>query len=118
MNSKRIKIGKPEVVTEGDRCALRAVIDDDGVKKTLDYKVDAKFGEYLTWERSDAFVTALMYYAMIFQKDIEWETPCSEQLIFQLKQFFIPAYVREIDAMYSIELVGPTTTERLPCRGG
>ena len=118
MNRKRIKIGKPEVIVEGGRCVLRAVINDDGVKKTLDYKVDAKYGEYLTWERSDAFVLALMYYAMVFKKDIEWETPCDERLIFQLSNFFIPAYDREIDFMHSIDLIGPTTAERLPSANG
>ncbi len=118
MNSKCLKIGKPEVVTEGDKCALRAVIDDDGVKKTLEYKVDAKYGKYLTWERSDALVVALLYYAMVFQKDIEWETPCNERLIFQLRTYLIPTYDREMEFMHSIELSGPTTTEQLPRGNG
>ena len=80
--------------------------------------MDSEYGEYLTWERSDAFVVALLYYAMIKQRDIEWETPCSEQLIYQLSTYFIPVYARELAFMNEIELIGPTTTELLPSENG
>lgn len=39
-----LKIGRPEIVTEGDKRSLRTEINDAGVKKTLEYRVDAKWG--------------------------------------------------------------------------
>ena len=75
-------------------------------------------GGYLTHERSDAFVTGLLYYAMIKDRDIVWETPCSEQLIFQMQTYLIPVYAQEMAFMHKIELRGPTTTDNLPCGNG
>ena len=118
MNRDCIKIGKPEVIYEGSKVSLRAVIQDGGKEKTLEYSVDQAYGQYLTSERSDAFVTALLYYAMVKQMDIEWETPCNERLIYQLKTFFIPVYDREYRFMHTVALRGPTTAELLLSQGG
>ena len=118
MPRKTLKIGKPTVINDGTQSILQAVINDAGKEKTLQYRVDKKYGEYLTWERSDAFVTALLYYAMVKKLDIEWETPCSEQLIYQLETYFIPVYEKELPFMHSIKLKGKTVSEKLPCEGG
>lgn len=113
-----LKIGKPEVIDEGEKSVLRAEIDDDGVKKCLEFKVDSKWGKYLTWERSDAFVLALMYYALVKNKDIVWETPCNKQMIYQLQTYYIPIVSEEMAFMHSIQLIGPTTAELLPSENG
>lgn len=118
MERSIIKIGKPQIVTQDGKSSLRAVINDDGMEKVLEYKVDQKYEQYLTFERSDAFIVALLYYAMIKDKDIEWETPCNRQLIQQLRDYFIPVYDQEMAFMHRIALKGPTTMEALPCEGG
>lgn len=115
---KALKIGEPEIVKDGDRSVLRANIDDAGEKKELEYRVDSKWEKALTSERSDAFVTALLYYAMVKDRDVEWITPCNEQLIYQIETYFIPVYAQEMPFMHRISLKGPVTSEQLLREGG
>lgn len=118
MHNNTLIIGKPFVITDGTHSALKAQIIDAGETKDIEYRVDSRWGHALTPERSDAFVVALLYYAMVNERDIEWETPCNERLIYQLETYFIPVYAKEIPSMHPINLKGPTTTELLPCEGG
>lgn len=113
-----LKIGSPKVELQGGRALLIAPINDCGTEKYLSYSVDKKYAKYLVQERSDAFVTALFYYAMIKRLNIEWETPCDEQLIYQLKTYFMPIYISEFPFMHQIELIGKVTTEQLESAGG
>lgn len=116
--SNLLKIGVPKVEIQGKRALLIAPVNDCGVEKQLFYSVDKNYTEYLTYERSDAFVTALLYYAMVKNLDIEWETPCDEQLIYQLKAYFIPTYVSEFSFMHKINLIGKVTTEQVNLANG
>lgn len=117
MSKGLLKIGAPSVRVEGDKAILAAIIYDNGENKELTYKVDIKYAEYLTCERSDAFVTSLLYYAMVKEYDIQWEVPCTEQLIYQLETYFIPVCDREISFLHSISLSGILTDEKLTCKG-
>ena len=118
MKRKFLKIGKPEIVEKGSQSALQAVIYEGERSKVLEYCVDKKYEKYLTWERSDAFVVALLYYAMIKNIDIEWETPCNAQLIYQLKTYFIPVYAHEFSFIHRIELRGDVSYDVLSCENG
>ena len=46
----------------------------------LRFEVDEKYADCLCAERSDAFVIAFLWYAMITGEDICFETPMSERL--------------------------------------
>lgn len=118
MERECLRIGKPEVVTDGEKSILRVEVDECGTKKTLEYRVDREYEQYLTWERSDAFVVSLLFYAMIKQLDIVWGVPCNEQLIYQLETFFIPVCAKETAYMHRIKLSGPTTNELLSGENG
>lgn len=113
-----IKIHNIEIEEKNDKASLVAFIDDNGVTKNIKYTVYNKYKDYLTTERSDAFVIALLYYAMINSFDLTWEIPCDEKLIYQIKTYFIPVYEKEIPFMHAISLNGPTTKEKLYQMGG
>lgn len=118
MSEGRLKIGVPKIRRNGEKSILYAEIDDNGQKKELFFTVDRRFEKYLTVERSDAFVTALVYYAEFFGYDIVWETPCTEQLIYQLATYYIPVCAAELPFMHNISLTGPRTSTLLPNEGG
>ncbi len=81
----------------------------------LYFEVEKKYADYLCTERSDAFVVALFWYAMLTGEDISFETPMSERLYCGLTQRLIPALCTE--QLRPIKLTGPTSSEKLECRG-
>lgn len=108
-----IYIGEPFIEEAEGKAYLKAEIKCGKDKKYLKYGVDDIYKKYLCYERSDAFVVSMLYYAMINGLDIQWETPCNEQLIYQLTTYFIPIYATEFEWVHSIELKGPTTNESI-----
>ena len=75
------------------------------------FSVPAKYAEYLCPERSNAFVIALLWYAMVAQSDIRFEAPMSRQLYDGLTQKLIPAVMKE--AGTQISLIGPVTSDKV-----
>lgn len=118
MGNGRISIGKPYIRYDNEFAYLCSDINDNGAIKMVDYKVSIKYKDYLAYERSDAFLLAILYYAMIHCYDIVWETPCSEKLIFNLTNFYIPIVSDAVPFFHKIELSGKLTKEDLPNEGG
>ena len=86
---------------------------ENGVAK-LHFEVDKKYEDCLCTERSDAFVMALFWYAMVTGEDICFEVPMSERLHSGLTQRLIPALCK--DGHKHIKLTGPVTSEKLECK--
>ncbi len=80
-------------------------------KSGLWFAVPAEFKDFLCEDRSDAFVVALLWYAMITGSDIQVETPMSEQMAFRIQRYLIPALCRQDNGYRRITLLGPTTDE-------
>lgn len=134
-----IHIGKPYVTNEGDRAFLRAEvgISDDAVSRYLEvtgklkntawltavdyppvywkedgamwFSVPEGFGKYLCSERSDAFVIACLWYAMVTGSDISFEAPLSARLYEGLTGKLLPALAK--DGFRQISLCGPVSDE-------
>ena len=83
-------IGKPKIEKLDNRARLCSKISENGKPSyTLWFDVDAKYADYLT-ESADAFVVALLPYAMNNSLNISAEAKMSKQLCFQLNEIFIP----------------------------
>lgn len=108
-----INIKSIDILQQENKTTLVGNIDDNGKLKKIQYSVEKKYQDYLTRERSDAFVVALLYYAMVKGYDITWNVPCDEKLIFQLKTFFIPVYAKQLPFMNTINLSGPVINENI-----
>lgn len=78
------------------------------------FSVQKEYADYLCEERSNAFVMALLWYAMLTESDICFETPISKKLYDGLTQKLIPALMK--DANTKISLKGPVTSD--PVTGG
>ncbi|MBR4996148.1 MAG: hypothetical protein IKY82_08830 [Alistipes sp.] len=110
-----IHIGQPKVTIEGEYAILSNEIDIDGLRKTVWFKVSKCYGEYLCYERSDAYVIAVLNYAMRNGHDIECDTPISEDLYYNVDKYLIDALVA-----YNIDFHRPLikadiASETLPC---
>ena len=73
------------------------------------FAVPLDFKKYLCAERSDAFVVAMLWYALITGSDIEFQTPMSEQMCFNIQSCLIPALCTRDNGYRRIKLIGPTT---------
>lgn len=78
------------------------------------FSVSAEYGKYLCPERSNAFVIAMLWYAMLTGSDIRFEAPMSKRLYEGLTKELIPALTPE--RRPSIRLMGTLTDE--PVSGG
>ena len=87
-------IGKPKIEKLDNRARLCSKISENGKPSyTLWFDVDAKYADYLT-ESADAFVVALLPYAMNNSLNISAEAKMSKQLCFQLNEIFIPVLTK------------------------
>lgn len=82
----------------------------------ITFEVDKKYAEYLCTERSDAFVMAILWYAMAVGEDIEYTIPLSKKLYQGLVEKIIPAVCK--NEYRTIKLIGPNSDEKLLCKGG
>ena len=134
-----IIIGTPFITTENERAELHApvTITCDTAKRyveetdeltnivfltksdyppahwkedgTLRFSVPYEYRDYLCCERSDAFIIALLWYAMITGSDICFKAPVSKALYEGLTQQLIPALSK--DGYSAIKLTGPVSSE-------
>lgn len=76
----------------------------------LFFAVSKEYEQYLCADRSDAFVVAMLWYALMSHSDIRFETPISEKLYFGITQLLIPAVCKKYPP---IRLHGPTASAPL-----
>lgn len=82
------------------------------------FAVPKEYKQYLCEERSDAFVVALLWYAMITGSDIESVSPLSERMVFLITTHLIPALCTDESGYRKINIYGPTTNKPYKNIGG
>ena len=87
-----IKISNIRIESGADVSRLTADIDVDGKSAPLWFEVEPKYGKYLTPERCDAYVLAVLHYALRYGHDIVCDTPMTDRLWDGLCGQFIPAF--------------------------
>ena len=110
-----IHIGVPKVTYEADSAILSTEIIIDGKSDIIWFKVDKSYGEYLCYERSDAYVLAILNYAMRYGHDIECETPLSEDIYYNLDKYLIDALMSYNKDFYRPTIRAEVASEPLPC---
>lgn len=83
---------------------------------TLWFSVEPQFSKYLCFERSNAFITAFFWYAMVTGSDIAFEAPISQRLYDGLTKKLMPALAE--NGFEPVRLSGPVTDEPVECAGG
>lgn len=79
--------------------------DDSG----LWFAVPIEYKDFLCVGQSDAFVVAMLWYAMITGSDIESVAPMSEKMVFHISRYLIPALCTGENGYRRIKILGPTT---------
>jgi hypothetical protein len=106
--NKYIKIGKPYIQIIESKALLCSLIETPQMSKVLFYEVSQKFADYFLVDRCDCFLLGLLHTAMFENYDIECEAPITEELFFQLTNFYIPTLSSNMSDMNSIHIYGKT----------
>jgi hypothetical protein len=85
-----MKIHMPEIIEDKENVMIRVLVEFHEYKKHLWYSISREYKEWLTPERQDAFVTALLPLAMKEKEDIYVEGVMSEKLYYNLVNYYMP----------------------------
>lgn len=86
-------------------------------KFELWYETDPSMEEYLCTERGDAFVLALLYFAMFTGEDIRSCSAVSNELYHNLNTCLIPMHCNERSGFRPVKVIAETETAPLFCAG-
>jgi len=90
-NDEYVLISAPVVTrTEGNGAVISVSFHWQGTPRNLWFSVEEPFAEYLTPERSDGFLVALLCWAMHVGANLRFTAPLSRKLHFAVTQFLIP----------------------------
>lgn len=110
-----ITIHRPDFSQRGEYARIQSLVDIDGNRNTIWFEVRREYGEYLCWERSDAFVIGLLNYAMRNGHDITCEAPMGEDLHYQITTYLIEAIAKGDARMYHTRITAEVDHSELPC---
>lgn len=89
----------------------------DGVCKDVWFRVDKKYEKYLCYERGDAFVIAVLNYAMRNHHDIVSEAPLTEDIYYNIDKYLIDAIAQYNKDFYRSQITADVASEILSCAG-
>lgn len=116
---RTITIHEPYLVTEKGFTRVIAKIDVEDEKREVWFQVDEQYEKYLCYERSDAFLVGLLNWAMRERCDFLCEAPVTEELLYQLREYLIPAVTKASTngILYAPKITASTTNKLLPNAG-
>ena len=112
---KQITISRPYVGVTGSTARLSADIFIDNQIKNLYCETDSKYSKYLLSERADAFLTAILPFAMRSGKDIVCEAPVSEQFLHNLNEILIPQLCSHDERLHETKITATEDSSNLDC---
>ena len=89
-----IHIESPRVVSDANFATLETFLSINNKREKVWFKVAKKYESYLCFERTDAFVIAVLNYAMRNRHDIRCDAPISEDLYYNIDRYLIDALVK------------------------
>lgn len=112
-----IKIEKPFITSDDLYSTLQAYVTVDNDRQIIWFKVEKKWGPYLCSERADAFLIAVLNFAMRNKHDIVSEAPVSEDLYYNIDTYLIDGLVEYNSSFYRTHISASVASDALPCKG-
>lgn len=98
-------IHKPEIIERGDETILKAKFECGNIRDTLWFSTKKEFGHYLCHERGDAFLVAMLLYAMKRGEDIHILAPISERLYYTLTKHFVKVVADILPGYHRVKII-------------
>ena len=80
------------------------------------FSIPEEYADDLCYEQADAFVVAMLWYAMMTGSDIRSEAPVSEKMAFSIQNLLIPALCKEEKGYRRIQLICETSAVPYPTK--
>ena len=96
---------------------VKMIFDQKIINRTFFYEVENRWSKYLVSELSDAFIIAFLELAMEKGANIYYETPASEELIYNLETYMIPVISYNIKELKNISLYGKMINLKMETEG-
>ena len=81
------------------------------------YEVEEQYASCLCCERADAFVLAVLYFAMLTGEDIQSEGAVSNEFLHNINTYLIPLHCNGRSGFRSVKVTADSTSERLESHG-
>ena len=112
-----ITIGIPKITKSNKKARLSVDVEINDETKQLWLEVDEKYEKFLVKDRCDAFVIALLPYAMRNKKEIVCLSPVSEELLHNLRTHLIPTLVKSGKNFYKSRISADIKKEPVKSAG-
>lgn len=108
-----ITIGKPIIIQKEIKSRLQAEFNIDGKVNTVWFDVEKEYGNYLCYERADAFVIGVLNYAMRNGHDIQCVAPMGEELHYQITTYLVDAVYKGSSNLHKTKIISEIDTSIL-----
>jgi len=100
-----MKLGKPELIEQGQETRIRTLVEFEGRKEHLWYSVERRYADYLTTDKLDGFVVALLLPAMMANEDMHVDGPISEKLYWNLSHYYMCIMTSVNPALHPVRIL-------------
>jgi hypothetical protein len=100
-----LTIYPPEIIERENETVLQATFECGDTKDTLWFSTTKEFGRYLCHERGDAFLVAMLLYAMKRGEDIRILAPISERLYYTLTKHFVKVIADMFPGYHRVQII-------------
>lgn len=90
-----IVINEPYIEEQDNKTKLICDILIDNNQRKVYFEVDKEYGKYLCYERCDAFLIVIFFYAMREKKNIICKGPVTEDLYYQITEYLMPIFEKK-----------------------
>lgn len=111
-----ITIGAPYTEAVEDQVRLCAQVSIEGHEETAWFSVEPQYAEYLTEDRTDAFLVGFLTTAMRMGADLTCHAPITRRLYYQITHYLIPAMTANMKNYHPIAIHASLTDAPLPCK--
>ena len=112
-----IRIEKPFIIQEEGKSVLNAYVTIGEKREKIWFKVDEIFGQYLCYERGDAYLIAVLNYAMRNGHDIVSDAPITEDLLYNIEMYLIDGLIEYNPSFHRTIISADVASESLPNAG-
>lgn len=113
MEKKLLNIHQPQVIQNNGKSRLSAVLEFGSDKKNLWLEVDKAYEKYLCFERSDAFLIAVLPYIMRKGYDVTCCAPVTSEILYSLERHLIPTLCKSEKGFHYPKIIAECTDEPL-----
>lgn len=110
-------IEKVRLEKEGNRVRLAADIFRNGTLFKCWFDYPSEYEQYVCTERDDAFLMALLPYALEHEFDIECRGVVSEKLYYQVTNYYVPILSKHQKEFHKISVSVESLSDKNLCKG-